>query len=79
MEVQLKLFATLRKYLPPDATNKTVSLALEDGQTVAEALGKLGVPLPEAHLILVNGQSQSADHPLSSGDVVSVFPPVAGG
>jgi sulfur-carrier protein len=79
MEIQLKLFATLRKYLPEGATNKTVSLSLAEGETVAGALNCLGVPLAEAHLILVNGESQSVDHALGAGDVVSVFPPVAGG
>jgi molybdopterin converting factor small subunit len=79
MLVQVKLFATLRKYLPADAKNKTATVALVEGQTVGDALTRLGVPLQEAHLILVNGQNRSADHPLSADDVISVFPPVAGG
>jgi molybdopterin converting factor small subunit len=79
MEVTVKLFATLRRYLPEDAKNKTTTVALQAGQTVADALTVLGVPLQEAHLILVNGQSRDADHPLESEDVVAVFPPVAGG
>lgn len=79
MEIQVKLFATLRKYLPAEAVNKTAVLHLEEGQTVADALARLGVPASEAHLILVNGQNRAPDHPLAPGDVVSVFPPVAGG
>jgi molybdopterin converting factor small subunit len=39
----------------------------------------LGVPRDEAHLIVVNGVNQSWDTPLSEGDTLSVFPPVAGG
>ena len=79
MEVQVKLFATLRKYLPADAVNKTTVLTLDEGQTVAGALARLAVPPAEAHLILVNGQHQTLDHALGPGDMVCVFPPVAGG
>jgi molybdopterin converting factor small subunit len=77
--VDVKLFATLRKYLPPDAKNKTVTLALSDGQTVGDALDAAGVPREEAHLRILEGDSRSLEHPLRDGDTLSVFPPVAGG
>jgi molybdopterin converting factor small subunit len=79
LRVEVKLFATLRKYLPPDAKNKTVTLALADGQTVGDALDAAGVPRGEAHLLILNGDNRSPDHPLHDGDTLSVFPPVAGG
>ena len=36
MKVDVKLFATLRKYLPADAKNKTVTLTLSDGRATIE-------------------------------------------
>ena len=79
MRVDVKLFATLRKYLPAEAQNKTVSVSLPDGGTVGDALDAAGVPRAEAHLLILNGDSRSPDHPLQEGDTLSVFPPVAGG
>jgi molybdopterin synthase sulfur carrier subunit len=79
MEIQVKLFATLRKYLPPGAVNKATTVSLAEGATVADALERLEVPLAEAHLILVNGHHREVSQTLHSGDVVAVFPPVAGG
>jgi molybdopterin converting factor small subunit len=77
--VDVKLFATLRKYLPPEAKEKKVRLTLDEGRTVGDALDAAGVPRAEAHLLILNGDSRSLDHPLRDGDTLSVFPPVAGG
>jgi molybdopterin converting factor small subunit len=77
MQVQVKLFATLRKFLPPG--QKAVALTMNDGATVRDALEQLGIPDRSVHQAMVNGAQQSRDHPLRDGDTVSVFPPVAGG
>jgi molybdopterin converting factor small subunit len=79
MTVTVKLFATLGKYLPP-GSRRQAEVRLDDATaTAGDALAHLGVPREEAHLIAVNGASQSWDALINDGDTVAAFPPVAGG
>jgi len=77
MDVELRLFASLRQYLPPGPGPNL--LQLEPGCTVAQLLQAQGVPLDAPRVFFVNGRHVELDHPLQDGDVLSVFPPVAGG
>ncbi len=79
MTVSVKLFATLRKYLPENAVNKTATLELSDQATANEIITQLAIPDGHIHLILINGKHSAEDTPLSEGAVVSFFPPIAGG
>lgn len=82
MEIRLKLFATLRDYLPPGAGTE-ITLELSDAATVADTLTTLGVPLNLAHIVFVNGRHvlrpDVSTRVLVPGDVVSVFPAIGGG
>ena len=42
-------------------------------------IGALGIPADLARVILVNGHNAPADRPLTAGDEVAIFPPLAGG
>ncbi len=79
MTVSIKLFATLRKYLPDNAVNKTATLELGDQATSSDIIEQLGIPDGHIHLILIDGKHSAEDSPLSDGAVVSFFPPIAGG
>jgi len=79
MTVTVRLFATLGKYLPPGSRRQAEGTLAAASVTAGDALSQLGVPREEAHLIAVNGTSQSWDAPINDGDTVSAFPPVAGG
>jgi len=78
MKVNVKLFATLRKYAPHDSANQQ-SLELADGTTIRQVLSQLAVPEPEIAFVFVNSKRQKLDEPLSDGDELGVFPPIAGG
>lgn len=75
IEIELRLFATLTKYLPPEPEAFRVS----SDTTVETLLIELGIPLEETKLIFINGKKQELDHGLSQGDRVGIFPPVGGG
>ncbi|MDX1425799.1 MAG: MoaD/ThiS family protein [Kiloniellales bacterium] len=79
----IKLFASLGEYLPPGAKQNAVEVRLAEGTTVAGALADLGVPEGLCHLVLVNGifvpPGQRKSATIAEGDVLSVWPPVAGG
>lgn len=79
MEIEVKLFATLRDYLPKGSGRFSCKMEI-DGQTrVDEILKRLNIPEEIPKIILVNGIHAKKEQTLKEGDVVSIFPPVAGG
>lgn len=81
MRVQIKLFATYRRYMPSGTRGETCHLEVPLGTRVTAVLASLGVPVdtPAAMVILINGRQSHLDHILKEGDVVSAFPAMAGG
>jgi len=84
MKITFKLFATLQHKLPPEASKHAVEVDVDENITIHQVLDKFAVTHEEAHLILVNGvdiDCNSRDNVggLTEGDVVAVWPQVAGG
>lgn len=79
MRVELRLFATLRSFLPPDSRDGVVFLDVPDGSTVRDVVNRLGIPPDLERVALVNGLDGTPDTPLAAGDVVTLFPPLSGG
>lgn len=84
MRITFKLFATLTDYLPPDARrHNLLELDLQDGQTITQIIQPFGLPDQLVHLVLVNGTYIAPEHRstrvLVDGDVLAIWPPIAGG
>ncbi|MEE2709016.1 MAG: MoaD/ThiS family protein [Gemmatimonadota bacterium] len=79
MTISVKLFATLRKYLPPDAINKTATIDLDNNATTDSIIKRMNIPDDNVHLILIDGKHVTKGSNLHDGAVVSFFPPIAGG
>ena len=79
MKIEVKLFATLRDYLPEGSGRFSCSMEMEGQDRVKDILEKLKIPEEIPKIILVNGIHGKIDQILKEGDVVSIFPPVAGG
>lgn len=83
MRVTVKLYATLGDYLPGNARNNRVEIDVADKATVAEVLQPFALPPRLTHLVLVNGtfipSDERAGKCLAEGDVLAVWPPIAGG
>jgi len=77
MVIQLKMFGGLNKYLPEKTTPYPAEAA--DGSTVGDLLDSFGVPRDKPRVIFVNAVHAKLDHVLQDGDLLAVFPPVAGG
>ena len=77
MVIQLKLFGGLESYLPRKQTPYPAEAA--EGSTVGELLDSFGVPREKPRTILVNARHTQLDQILQDGDVLAVFPPIAGG
>lgn len=79
MKIELRLFASLRKKLPPGSRGKC-ELELTNCTTIGNVLRRMDIPHTSAYLVLVNGDhDRDFDRTLHDGDVLSIFPPVAGG
>ena len=77
MIIEVRLFAALRKFLPcQDGPSR---IDVPEGSSLGEVLDQLKVPREKPHILLRNGRHSQLDETLAPGDVVSVFPPVAGG
>lgn len=80
VKVCVKLLATYRKLLPPEATDYKFEVEISAGTTVAELMSRYGVPLDAESVFLVNGITpKSLDQVLADGDVVAAFSAIAGG
>jgi molybdopterin converting factor small subunit len=79
VQVDVHLTATLRRFLPPGKAGDHVRLDVPPGTTVGQVVHSLRVPADLERLTVVNGRDAGPDHVLSDGDVLSLFPPLAGG
>jgi len=79
IEVEVQLFANLADYLPAGARGGAARLALPLGATLDLLLRRLAIPADLPRVLLLNGRDARPDERLTSGDVVTVLPPLAGG
>ncbi|HEY7654171.1 MAG TPA: MoaD/ThiS family protein [Methylomirabilota bacterium] len=75
----MHLTATLRTYLPAGTAGDNIVLDVPEGATVDQVVHSLRIPSELERLTVVNGRDAAPDQPLSEGDVLSLFPPLAGG
>ena len=84
MNITFKLFATLTDYLPAEVrrSNQMV-MDVAPGATILQVIEPFGLPPKLVHLVLVNGKYIAPElrgtQPLNEGDVLAIWPPVAGG
>lgn len=84
MQVTLKLFAGLSDRLPLEARRtNAVPVEVPEGTVLAQLIETWALPPRMVHLVLVNGEyvvpPERAARRLSPGDVIAIWPPIAGG
>jgi molybdopterin converting factor small subunit len=79
MKVELSLYATLEKYLPPEAGHSPFPIECDPGTTIRGLLQRIGMPFEVAKIIFLNGLHAQGDEVLKEGDHVGIFPPLGGG
>lgn len=79
MNVTVMLSTTLRNYVPEYTPSAGISLNLDGPLTVRELAEKLGLPLPEIKIVMLNGRHATLDHNISDNDRIGYFPAVGGG
>ena len=80
MKIEVKLYASLGRYMPQAALESGQNyLEVGEGTTIKALLENLKVPLETVKLIFLNGIHARENEVLKEGDRLGVFPPVAGG
>ena len=79
MDIEVRLFATFRDYLPAGSAGFAYKKALNGQTTVQDVIDELKLPANIPKIIIVNGRHSNQDYVLADGDILSIFPPVAGG
>ncbi|NBY27499.1 MAG: MoaD/ThiS family protein [Betaproteobacteria bacterium] len=84
MHITFKLFASLTDYLPPEARYTNIlQLEVAPDATISQIIEPFGLPSKMVHLVLINGSYIEPDKRLSQtlveGDVLAIWPPIAGG
>jgi len=84
MEITFKLYATLGDLLPANAVRNVATINVADGATLHSIIDEYHVPRELAHLVLINGvfvcdADRDESGLLKQGDVLAIWPPVAGG
>lgn len=78
MFVEVRLYATLRRYAPTSPSG-VIPIEVPVNATVASLLGAMGIELTEVHIIMINGVISTLTSALHEGDRLGVFPAVGGG
>lgn len=83
MKIAFKLFASLGDYLPAERKGNRLELDVDETTTVSDLIDRYRIPPESAHLVLVNGvfvpPSERHSRRLVAGDVLAIWPPIAGG
>ena len=79
IEVNVRVYAGLRRHLPGVPLGQSVKVRLQPEATIAELLEELGIPRAETKTCFVNGIQREFGYRLGEGDDLAAFPPVAGG
>lgn len=84
MRITFKLFAQLTDYLPVEARHTNViEIEVAPQATISQIIEPFQLPPKLVHLVLLNGTyiapAQRLTQTLQPGDVLAIWPPIAGG
>ena len=79
MHVTVKVFASLKRYLPEDRADHPFDMEIPEGATLEDVVRLIGLPSDEVKVTFVNGRTEELTHALRDGDEIGIFPPIGGG
>lgn len=72
--IEVRLFATFR-----EGRDKVCYLDPNKVTTIRDILSELNIPVEDVAIMLINGFHKKPDDIVKDEDLISLFPPVAGG
>jgi molybdopterin synthase sulfur carrier subunit len=79
MPILVKLSTSLRRLVPDYDPLTGIEVEPRPDESAAGLMARLGIPLEQVKVIMINGLAAGADTILTDGDRVGLFPPVGGG
>lgn len=79
MALTVMLSTTLRQYVPDYNPETGVVINFDRPLTTRELAEKLGLPLPEIRIIMLNGRHAGLEQTVADNDRIGFFPAVGGG
>lgn len=84
MRITFKLYATLQDLLPASKVANAIEIDVPNDTTFNSLIDQYRVPRELAHLVLLNGvficeADRDKTGMFKEGDVLAIWPPVAGG
>ena len=76
MQVKIILHGPLYKYSPGE---NPFFLDIAPGSTLCDVLEEFGLPRTSFSIITVDGVKCGPEHPFNGGELIKIYPPVAGG
>ena len=77
--IEVRLYATLRKYYPDLGIGEPLVMALDDKAKLGNLLNELKLPKEEVKVAFVNGKWEEEGYLLRDGDRIGIFSPIGGG
>jgi len=78
-KVEVRLYATLRKYHPNPGNSDAFTIELDDDTKLGDLVDKLKIPREQVGVLMVNGKWEKEGYLLREGDRVGLFPLIGGG
>ena len=78
-KVEVRLYASLRKYQPDPTSGEAMVISLDDKAKLGNLLNKLGLSNKNVAIAMVNGKSEEEGYLLQDGDRIGLFPLIGGG
>lgn len=79
IKINVRLFATLRKYVPDYDPDKGIQIEMSEGSTVKDLIHLLHLSQNEAKIIVANGVPKKMADLIHDGDQIHIFAPIIGG
>ncbi len=79
MAIEVRLFATLRRYRPELGIGEPLRIEIAEKTTVRDVLRQLGIPEEDVKIVMRNNRQVELDTVLEDGDRVAFIPAVGGG
>ena len=79
LKVEVRVFATLRRYLPELGIGEALSIMVEPGTTLDDLRERLGLPKEAVKVIMRNNRQAFPEDTINNGDRIAYIPAVAGG
>ena len=79
MQVEVRVFATLRRYQPDMKVGEALIMQVEPGTTLDQLRIRLGLPREEVAVIMRNNRQANPEVEVNANDRIAFIPAVAGG